>query len=172
MFRNELVDARALPRIPLESFSSLPPAYLKKRVVVAAILAGAEMLVVGVLWLVPALRIEVPLDVRLRVTSALVLAGGWGAIVAFRGYARMSYLVREHDITFRRGWLVRSQVTVPKSRIQHAEVQRGPLDRKMGLSALKLYTAGSSGSNLSIPGLPAETADALRDALIASADGN
>ena len=95
-----------------------------------------------------------------------VLAAVWGALLADRGYRRMGYLLREHDLTFQRGWLFRTQVTVPLARIQHSEVHRNPLDRWLGLSTLRIYTAGSSGANLSIPGLKAETAHALRTAIL------
>jgi membrane protein YdbS with pleckstrin-like domain len=48
-------------------------------------------------------------------------------------------------------------------------VSRGPISRSLGLSDLKFITASSS-SNVSIPGLPAELADELRDRLIALAE--
>ena len=91
---------------------------------------------------------------------------GVGGLLADRGYKRMGFLLREHDLTFQRGWLIRTQVTVPLARIQHSEVHRTPLDRWLGLSTLRIYTAGSSGANLSIPGLQAETAHALRTAIL------
>ncbi len=94
------------------------------------------------------------------------LIAGWGVLLADRGYKRMGFLLREHDLTFQRGWLIRTQVTVPLARIQHSEVHRTPLDRWLGLSTLRIYTAGSSGANLSIPGLKAETAHALRTAIL------
>ena len=95
-----------------------------------------------------------------------MLMAGWGGLLADRGYRRMGFLLRERDLTFRRGWLFRTQVTVPLARIQHSEVHRSPLDRWFGLSTLRIYTAGSSGANLSIPGLKAETAHALRTAVL------
>jgi len=71
-------------------------------------------------------------------------------------------LLRERDLTFRSGFWVRETVTVPFNRIQHSEVSQGPLARAFGVCTLKLYTAGSSGANLRVPGLDFERAQELR----------
>ncbi len=54
-------------------------------------------------------------------------------------------------------------ITIPFNRIQHTEISRGPIERKYELSTLKIYTAGGSTSDLSIPGLEAEEAEQLKE---------
>jgi len=49
------------------------------------------------------------------------------------------------------------------------DVARGPVARVLGLSKLSLVTAAAS-TGVSIPGLPADTAEELRDHLIALAE--
>lgn len=83
-----------------------------------------------------------------------------------RRYRLTGYLVREDDIQYRTGALWRRQTAVPVNRIQHVETTQGPIERLLGLARLVIYTAGGSGSDLSVPGLPAATADHLREQLL------
>jgi membrane protein YdbS with pleckstrin-like domain len=75
---------------------------------------------------------------------------------------RKGYVVRDKDIVFRSGVLWRSVTAVPFNRVQHVETSHSLLDRKFGLAALRLFTAGGSGADLKIPGLSADTAEQLR----------
>ena len=83
-----------------------------------------------------------------------------------RRYRLTGYLVRQDDIQYRTGALWRMQTAVPVNRIQHVETTQGPIERMLGLARLVIYTAGGSGSDLSVPGLPAATADHLREQLL------
>ena len=60
-------------------------------------------------------------------------------------------------------------VAVPYGRMQLVDINRGPLARAVGLSELKLVTAAAA-SNVTIPGLPAQEADELRDRLVSLAE--
>lgn len=79
------------------------------------------------------------------------------------GYKRRSYALRQNDITYKKGWIFFSTTTIPFNRIQHTEVSQGPLERRWQLCTLKIYTAGGSASDLSIPGLEQDEAQQLRD---------
>ena len=94
----------------------------------------------------------------LVVLQALVLPPLW--------YRAWSYAVREHDIVIRSGILWRSQRAIPRRRIQHADIQSGPIDRWLGLCALMLYTAGTGVANAGIPGLTREAAERISDQLL------
>jgi membrane protein YdbS with pleckstrin-like domain len=65
--------------------------------------------------------------------------------------------------------------SIPRSRIQHVDIESGPIERALGLSNLILFTAGTGDSDGRIPGLRQATAEALREVLLqnapASADG-
>ena len=75
---------------------------------------------------------------------------------------RRGYVVRDKDIVFRSGVVFRSVTAIPYNRIQHVETSSTPLDRKFGIAALQLFTAGGSGGDLKIHGLGAEVAEQLR----------
>ena len=52
-----------------------------------------------------------------------------------------------------------------KSRVQHIDLQRGPVERRFGLSTLVIHTAGTRHNAVSTSGLDADDAEALRDHL-------
>ena len=81
----------------------------------------------------------------------------------------MGYLLRDDDLVFRKGLMFQRFVAVPYGRMQLVDINRGPLDRAVGLSELKFVTAAAS-SGVTIPGLPEADAEELRDRLVALAE--
>lgn len=77
----------------------------------------------------------------------------------------IGFQLRADDIVFRRGILWQRMVAVPYGRLQLVDITHGPLDRMFGVSQLKLVTAAAS-TGVTIPGLPPQTAEELRDVLI------
>lgn len=77
----------------------------------------------------------------------------------------LGYSLREKDILFRRGFFVSRITVVPFNRIQHASISRDVLDKMLGISSLEIFTAGGSGSDIRIPGLPPELAKSLKESL-------
>lgn len=75
---------------------------------------------------------------------------------------RCGYALRERDLHYRRGIIWRSEASLPFNRIQHIEVERGPLERLYGLSTLKFFAAGGGSADLKIPSLPEAEATNLR----------
>ncbi|HJX88787.1 MAG TPA: PH domain-containing protein [Gemmatimonadales bacterium] len=81
----------------------------------------------------------------------------------------IGYQLREDDLLFRRGIMFLRFVAVPYGRMQLVDINRGPVDRALGLSELRFVTAAAS-TGVTIPGVDAEEADALRDRLVALAE--
>lgn len=81
----------------------------------------------------------------------------------------IGYQLREDDLLFRRGLMFQRFVAVPYGRMQLIDINRGPLDRAVGLSELKFVTAAAA-SGVVIPGLPEADAEELRDKLVALAE--
>ncbi|MFC6835716.1 PH domain-containing protein [Halomarina ordinaria] len=83
-----------------------------------------------------------------------------GVTHAHLRYRRWSYRVRESSLSLDRGVLTRVRTVVPYVRVQHIDTRRGPLERATGLATLVVYTAGSRGADVTIPGLtPGDAAD-------------
>ena len=80
-------------------------------------------------------------------------------------YKFWRFEVREDEIYIERGILTRIKTTAPYRRIQHLDVQQSILERMAHLGKLVIYTAGTRGADVVIPGLPIEYAEDLRDKL-------
>ena len=75
-------------------------------------------------------------------------------------------------LEIRRGVLFRHSISVPRARVQHTDVERGPIERRFGLATLVVHTAGHDDSEIRLEGLEHGVALALRDRLLAgSGDG-
>jgi membrane protein YdbS with pleckstrin-like domain len=81
----------------------------------------------------------------------------------------IAYRLREDDLLFRRGIMFQRQVAVPYGRMQLVDITRGPVARALGLADLKFVTAAAA-TAVTVPGIPAEEADRLRDELVALAE--
>lgn len=62
-----------------------------------------------------------------------------------------------------RGLLFRSDTVVPFGRVQHIDVNQGPLERFFGIATLTLHTAGNHNASVSLPGLGEELARTMRE---------
>lgn len=81
----------------------------------------------------------------------------------------IGYQLRADDLLFRRGLMFQRFVSVPYGRMQLVDINRGPLDRAVGLSELKFVTAAAA-TGVTIPGLPEAEAEELRDRLVELAE--
>lgn len=81
----------------------------------------------------------------------------------------IGYQLRVDDLLFRRGLMFQRFVSVPYGRMQLVDINRGPLDRALGLSELKFVTAAAA-TGVVIPGLPEAEAESLRDELVELAE--
>jgi len=81
----------------------------------------------------------------------------------------IGYALRADDLLFRRGILFQRFVAIPYGRMQLVDINRGPLARALGLSELKFVTAAAA-SGVTIPGLPEQAAEELRDTLVTLAE--
>jgi uncharacterized protein len=125
-----------------------------------------------------AIAIAVPVFPRSLSAAALLalvalclgLAVAW--IWPSARYRRLRYGLDEFGLILQHGVLWRAQVALPRTRIQHSDVSQGPLQRRFGISTLKLYTAGSRYTKIEVDGLQHEDALTLRDSLLNRASPN
>ena len=108
--------------------------------------------------------IFLPWWVPIAVGVAAVVGIVWWVIVAYRQVKNLGYAIRENDLLIQRGIMFRSTTVVPFGRMQFVDVSSGPVSRLFGLATVELHTASAS-SDATIPGLPAQDADHLRELL-------
>lgn len=101
-----------------------------------------------------------------------IVGGGIGAFVVIVGvphtillYRTWGFTIRDDSLYLQRGVLVRVQTVVPYVRIQHVDTSRAPLERLLTLASSMVYTAGTRGADVRIPGLEPDRARALQERL-------
>lgn len=62
-----------------------------------------------------------------------------------------------------RGILWRSDTIVPFGRVQHIDVDQGPIERALGIATLTLHTAGNHNASVPLPGLRHDIATEMRE---------
>ena len=160
MFENPEIAPENLPRADDVEWQALDRRFVRRQQVRGlmnvAVLAVAAA-VFQFLWQ----RLDSDLPAWGAWLIVAVLAAGFLAwpIVSV---PRKGFALRDKDIVYRAGVLWRSVTAVPFNRVQHVETASTPLDRRFGLASLQLYTAGSSGGDLKIEGLPADAAERMR----------
>ena len=77
-------------------------------------------------------------------------------------YKTKSFALRSHDLIFKSGWIVLETTLIPFNRVQHVEIQEGPLMRIFNLATIEIFTAGGSMSDLKISGLKKEEAEKMK----------
>ena len=80
-----------------------------------------------------------------------------------RRFAARGYQMSADRLRVVRGILWRSDTVVPFGRVQHIDVDQGPLERFFGIATLTLHTAGTHNASVDLPGLGEEHARDLRE---------
>lgn len=160
-FLNDAIAPESLPQVEAVPLIPLTTDYrkvLRMEWAITVIL----LLTVLVLLTVFVNRLQQPVWMSLAGAGWLLLASGWFFLME-KSFENKAYAIRDKDVIYRSGWVIRSTHTCPFNRIQHSTVTMGPLERKFGLARLVLYTAGSNDADLSIPGLTQATAQQLKE---------
>jgi hypothetical protein len=166
-FENETIDLTNLPQLGDQYFETLPLRYFKLRLYTWAMFVALKLLflISGLVWLVlteDLSVIDVPTPLWVFLGVSFTFLGFWG-VSEYRGFELRGYVLRERDLSYRAGYFFHSYTTLPFNRLQHSEISQGPNARAFKICTLKLYTAGSSGANLSISGMDPLDAQRIRD---------
>lgn|SRR5690606_18955799 len=161
-FSNHQLSTSSLPDVEEVVYEKLSPKLLYRKIISSSITfvvlsAGAGML-----------YYQFPLfynNFFPLILLLILLIYLWSFINNWQWQKRSGYALREKDILFRRGFLNEKTTALPFNRIQHVTTQRGVLDKMLGIATLHIFTAGGSGSDISIPGLTPALAAALKEAL-------
>ena len=83
--------------------------------------------------------------------------------VPLRRYHARGFDMGEDRLRVVRGILFQSDTVVPFGRIQHIDVNQGPLQRAYGIATLTVHTAGTHNASVHLPGLEKELASDMRE---------
>ena len=133
-----------------------------------------------------ALRISVSLTAIPFVIGAFVLEGAlaeagspipFGVIIGVVVFAVLAFIIRLPNrrwsargydmgpdrLRVVRGILFRSDTVVPFGRVQHIDVDQGPIERALDIATLTLHTAGNHNASVKLPGLKHAIARDMRE---------
>ncbi len=160
MFENPEIALEDLPAADDVDWQALDPRFVRRQQVRG--LLNAAVLAVGALVL-QVLKRRLEFDAAAWTAWIVVAAVAAGAVLGpLVSVPRKGYALRDKDMVYRSGVFWRRVTAVPFNRVQHVETASTPLDRHFGLASLQLYTAGSSGGDLRVDGLPADAALRMR----------
>lgn len=85
-------------------------------------------------------------------------------LVRYQSFFQRKYGIREYDIVYQKGWLLKTIEVFPYKRIQHVELEEGVISKFYQLYSINLYTAGDS--ELTIHGLSKEEATKIKNLIL------
>jgi hypothetical protein len=133
--------------------------------ITTAVLSGGGLVAVISTWLgdPDGVALLIVVTCWLLLTAALLWATiAWPPIQ----YRYTSYVVSPLGLEIRRGVIWRRVINLPLSRVQHTDVQQGPVQRRHGIASLVVHTAGTTAASVTLAGLAYETALRIRDFLV------
>ena len=160
-YENTVIPHSDIPRHAEVRLQPVERSYMSVQYISWSILYGLLGAVLAALfWLVDDLQrwwVAVPTVLALTSFAAFTVAG---IRIGFRNRA---WALREKDIVYRKGWLFQSTHVIPFVKIQHCVVRSGPIERRFGLSSIRLLTAAGHDMDIGISGLRTETAERLKE---------
>jgi len=109
--------------------------------------------------------IDIPLKTGVLSLIIFLLGIIISLVIPKLSYKYWSFEVKDNEIILQYGILNRIKTLAPYSKVQHIDVQQSIIERMYDLSRLVLYTAGTRGADVILPGLPIEYSEQLRDSL-------
>ena len=147
-----------------EGWQALPPAAKRVGMIAGALIAAPAAIPLSILG-----GAVLRLGPQRGLLAGLVLLALFATLGALYGRARTlrtRWRLDARGLQVSRGLVWQGEVLVPRSRVQHLDIERGPIERRFGLATLVVHTAGTRLSALRQSGLADADAVALRDALL------
>lgn len=164
LFTNEPIDLSALPTLDRQEFVPLHPRYLRVMRIYSVL--GTFVLVGGAVAL-HFINREIPLWGIILSVAGILLMGGVHQLLLSRMFEVRGYLFRRQDLTYRKGLILRKEVTFPFSRMQYVSISQSVIDRLFSMHTLNVHNAsGALDSQLSIPGLTYDEAQKYKEMLL------
>ncbi len=81
------------------------------------------------------------------------------SVIAPRRRALWWYAIGDEQIDLQHGWLIIRRTVIPMTRVQHVQLERGPVADRFRLAELKIFTAAGF---VKIPALDRDEGDRIR----------
>lgn len=126
----------------------------------------SAIIVIGALIIEGALANEgTGIPTGVVIAPAALLALFIAIRVPLARYNARGYQISNDRLRVVRGVLFHSDTVVPFGRVQHIDVDQGPIERALGIATMTLHTAGSHNASVRLPGLGHELAVEMRETI-------
>lgn len=170
-FTNQQINSEQLSTLSNLELEPLSRRYSVLRQQINAAKYAVLWLLLLLVWLQPWLGL--PAELRQGIYYGLFLLPLYTllrAIYFWQADKHKHFALRQHDISYSCGIFFRKVVTQPVVRVQHIELKQGPLERRVGLARLQLFSAGGTLHTFEIPGLELERAQHIRQFVLQHKD--
>lgn len=155
-FSNEPIDVSAIPQLSDDDFVSMDPNFLRVSLIGRALFA---LVVIVAAAAVLIFADDAEQWIVFAVAGGVLALTLISAVLKIFEVRNIAYQVREHDLSYRNGVIVKRVQTVPFVRVQHARMRQGPVQRLFKLATININSAGP---DIAIPGLSNDDATRLR----------
>ncbi len=97
--------------------------------------------------------------------SIVGLLGWLGFVWPVWSHRHASWRLTSQGLEIKRGIWWKHHIAIPRDRVQHTDVEQGPLMRKYDVAKLVVHTAGTHHSSIALEGLHVADAQKLRSEL-------
>jgi len=161
-FTNDTIDTLQLPRFEEVALTPLHASYIKIIWFNIAAIFGLTAVAAGLgFYFIEELQ---PNWLLITIIYSLVLI--LTIVIQVISYKNKGFAFRTHDVIYRSGAIATTTTIIPYNRVQHVALHEGLISRKLGLAAVEIFTAGGTGSDIKIPGLEKEHAEAIKQLLV------
>ena len=170
-FNNQQINLIELPSILDLANQNLAENYAPLKRLINLTVTLCVILICSVIYFQPLFTLPAELNIWLPYVVWIIAI--LGLTITWFNYlsnTRKCYALRELDLHYSSGVFFRKTVSQPVTRIQHMELKRGPIERKVGLATLQVFSAGGAMHTFEIPGLPLDTAQRLREFVLQHKD--
>lgn len=106
-------------------------------------------------------------NTELLLNGVVIIGGGVSLILSIVSYFRYFYHVEKDQLVIQKGVFNQSRVKLPFERIQNINIEQNILHRLLNVVSLRIDSAGSTGSEVSIEALDRDRAEAIRQYVLA-----
>lgn len=161
-FSNETIDTLQLPQVEDAELTPIHASYLTVIWVNIAVVFGIIAILAGVgFYYIDDLHALWPY-ITLGYIVVLLLT----IIIQVISFKNKAFAFRTHDVIYRSGAIATTTTIIPYNRVQHVAQHEGLVSRWLGLAAVEVFTAGATGSDITIPGIEKDHAIAIKQLLV------
>ena len=155
-FSNNPIDVSAIPQLADDDFVRVHKSFLRVSLIGRAIFAVGVIVVAIVVFMFSDNEMRL---ISTSVFAVLLVLTAISVVLKIFEVRNIAYQVREQDLSYRNGVIIKRVQTVPFVRVQHARMRQGPVERAFGLATLSISSAGP---DIGIAGLGIDDAKRLR----------